>query len=220
MVGINLFGAAKANADAKKEEGSKERLRDWQRRLRGEVRDIDRGVRKIEQEEAKIKKDIQTAAKREELDNVRVLAKSLARSRKATSRLYTARSHLVAVQSELECTAATMRLSDAMKGSAEVMRNMNAVVNVPELQQALSSMQREMFKAGLVEEMMDEAVDDLDGPDMEEEAETAVDSVLQELAIDENIRAAVRVPKADFVVPAVATGMVDKSEKVAAASAS
>mmetsp|Transcript_165615 Transcript_165615/g.526669 ORF Transcript_165615/g.526669 Transcript_165615/m.526669 type:complete len:223 (+) Transcript_165615:130-798(+) len=204
-IGINLFG--KANAPEAQKDSAKEMMNDWKRRMRTEGREIERGIRKIEQEENKIKKDIQVmAAKGADPVNIKMLTKSLVRSRKAKDRLYTTRATMQAIESELQCTAATMRLNDAMKGSAAVMKQINAVSNVPEVHENMAAIQKEMLRAGLIEEMMDEGMDALDGPEVEEEAEAELDKVLEDLAIDASMRALVLRPQAaaDAAVAAAA----------------
>jgi len=125
-----------------------------------------------------------------------MLAKTLVRSNKAKGRLYTARATMTATVNELTNMAATMRLASSMEKSTEVMQQVNQLVKVPELQETMQSLQKEMFKAGLIEEMIDEGLEDIDGPELEEEAEVEVDKVLEDLAIDSSIRMAVCKPEA------------------------
>merc|ERR1719373_144477 len=81
-----------------------------------------------------------------------------------------------------------------MKSSTEVMRQINKLVSIPETHEAMAAMQKEMMKAGLIEEMIDEGMEDMDGPELEEEAQDEVDKVLEGLAVDAAIRLAVTRP--------------------------
>ncbi|CAE7803294.1 chmp3 [Symbiodinium microadriaticum] len=180
-------------------------VRQWQRNLRSEARGLDRSIRKIEQEEDKIRKDIQAMAKQGgDPKSIQMLAKSLIRSSKAKDRLYTSRSIMQSAVAELETTAATMRLSDSMSKSAEVMKQMNSLVRIPEMEESISSMRREMMRAGLIDELIDEGMEEMDGPDLEVEAEAEVDKVLDDLAIDASVRMAISKPQA-VAAPAAAT---------------
>ncbi|CAK9051438.1 unnamed protein product [Durusdinium trenchii] len=211
-LGINLFGSG--HTEEAQKESAKEMVRDWQRKLRSEVRGVDRSIRKIEQEEDKIRGEIKAmASKGGDPKSVQMLAKSLVRSSKAKARLYTSRSIMQSAAAELETTAATMRLSDSMSKSTEVMKQMNSLVRIPEMEESISSMKREMMRAGLIEEMMDEGMEDLDGPEMEEEAEAEVDKVLEDLAVDASLRMAIR-PQA-----ATATAEAAGAQSVAALGA-
>merc|ERR1712147_235481 len=53
-----------------------------------------------------------------------------------------------------------------MKKSGEVMAVMNKLVKLPELQKTMMNMQREMERAGLVDEMIQDSMDMMDGDDL------------------------------------------------------
>eukprot|EP00927_Polykrikos_kofoidii_P027671 TRINITY_DN24264_c0_g1_i1.p1 TRINITY_DN24264_c0_g1~~TRINITY_DN24264_c0_g1_i1.p1 ORF type:complete len:225 (+),score=66.63 TRINITY_DN24264_c0_g1_i1:158-832(+) len=190
---LSLFG--KQTTTEAKKENNKEMMREWQRKLRAEIREIERSIKKVERDEEKIKKDIQKMAKQgSDPGNIKTLAKSIVRSGAAKARLYNGRAAMSAAASEIQNMAATMRLSDSMAQSTEVMKQIHAIVKIPELTQNIEGLKVEMMRAGLIEEMMDEGMEELDGPEMEEEATAEVDKVLDELAIDAAIRLAITSP--------------------------
>jgi len=194
-LGINLFGSA--NTEEAQKQNAREMLREWQSKIKSEVRQMERNLRKLEQEEEKIKRDIKKMAKEGgDPKNIQILAKTVVRSGKAKTRLYTARATLQATASELSNTAATMRLADAMKNSSEVMAQMNDLVKVPEIHEAMETLGKEMMKSGLIDEMIEEGLEDIDGPELEDEAEQEVDKVLDDLAIDAQLRLAITRPQA------------------------
>lgn len=58
------------------------------------------------------------------------------------------------------------------------MKTVNDLIKVPELNQTMQTMSREMMKAGLIEETMGEMMDDVfDTDDIEEDADAEVDKV-------------------------------------------
>lgn len=60
----------------------------------------------------------------------------------------------------------------------QVMKVVNDLIKVPELNQTMQQMSREMMKAGLIEETMGEMLDDaFDTDDIEEDADAEVDKV-------------------------------------------
>lgn len=111
----------------------------------------------------------------------RLLAKELIRSRKAKERLHVSKAQLNSVQLHLQQNLAQFKLAGCMKASAEVMASMNQALRLPQIHQAMVSMATEMQKAGLIEEMID---DMMDNEDVELEADEEVDKVLMELALD------------------------------------
>lgn len=62
--------------------------------------------------------------------------------------------------------------------AVQVMKVVNDLVKVPELNQTMQQMSKEMMKAGLIEETMAEMMDDaFDTDDIEEDADAEVDKV-------------------------------------------
>ena len=61
-------------------------VREWTRKLRHEMRGIDRSIRSIDFEERKVVAEIKAAAKRNDVQSCKVLAKEVVRSRNAKTR--------------------------------------------------------------------------------------------------------------------------------------
>ncbi len=61
--------------------------------------------------------------------------------------------------------SAQMKLVGSIQSSTEVMKAMSSLMRLPELQQTMQNMSKEMMKMGIIEEMMEdtmEALDDID----------------------------------------------------------
>lgn len=163
----------------------KELLREWQSKLRAEQRAIDRQIRDIQFEEKKVRKSITEAAKRNDLNTCKVLAKEIVQSRWAVSRLYVNKAQPISVGNALTEQMAMVKVAGSLQRSGEVMKLVNESMKLPEMSRAMMEMAKEMQKAGLIEEMTSEALDSaLGGEDLEEEADEAVDAVLREVAGD------------------------------------
>lgn len=76
---------------------------------------------------------------------------------------------------------ATMSVVGHMAKSTEIMKSMQGLVSLPQLQGVCKNMSQEMVKAGIMEEMMDDAFSMVDDEDLETEADAEVDKVLDEL---------------------------------------
>ena len=135
----------------------------------------------IETAELKVKKAIKDAVKTGHVSSAKLLAKEMARSRKAKERLVTSKAQLNSVSMQIKTNMATQRVAASMQKSAEMAAVMNSVINVKEISETMRTMSREMEKAGLIEEMMDDMFEDLDGSDIEEEADEAIEQVLTEI---------------------------------------
>jgi len=71
-----------------------------------------------------------------------------------------------------------------MAASTDVMQCMNDAIKLPALRAQMMEMSREMEKAGLIEEMIGDAMEDaMGGEELEDAANDEVDKVLEELAV-------------------------------------
>lgn len=176
----SIFGSAgSSEADQAR---AKSLVREWQRKLRGEMRGIERQVFKIEREEEKIKKEVKMLAKKGETGAIKTMAKELVRSRKAKDRMHTTRAQLNSIAMELQVMAGQMKMADCMRQSASVMSMMTQVCKAPEVAATMGELSREMAKAGLIEESITDAIDEMDEEDVDEMAEEEMAKVLEEVA--------------------------------------
>jgi len=179
---MNLFG--QHDTKEARDEASKTQIRQWTRKLKGEVRGMEREIQKIEREEDKVKKEVKSAAKQGNMKGAEILAKELVRSRHAKDRLYQSRAQLSSVQMELTNQVATMKLTDCMKMSTDVMKHMNSLIKMPEMKKTMLELQKEMMKAGVIDEMMEDTMEMMDEGDTEEATQDEINKILADLAID------------------------------------
>eukprot|EP00668_Euglena_longa_P032395 GGOE01041711.1.p1 GENE.GGOE01041711.1~~GGOE01041711.1.p1 ORF type:complete len:216 (+),score=91.41 GGOE01041711.1:102-749(+) len=158
-----------------------EQARQWRLKLKAEDRTLDRQIRNITQEEAKVTKGLREAAKKNEEPVVRILAKELVRSRKAKNRLFTSKAQINSVRLQLEQTHAQAKMVGALQKNAEILALMNRLVRVEEVRETMMSLSKEMTKAGLIDEMVAETMESLDDEDLEEEADAEVAKVIDEV---------------------------------------
>lgn len=161
----------------------KELVRKWQADLRTEQRKIERQIRDIQFEEKKVHKVIKDAAKRNDMATCKVLAKEVLHSRKAIGRLYVNKAQMMSIGNALTEQLAMLRVSGTLQKSSDVMKLVNDTIKLPEMQKTMFEMSKEMAKAGLIEEMMNDAIDStLDNESIEEETEEEIEKVLLEVA--------------------------------------
>jgi charged multivesicular body protein 3 len=159
----------------------KEQAREWTRNLKKEMRSIDRDIREIQREQLKIKQDIKKQAKKGDKKALSILAKSMVKSNKTITNLVGAKAEINSAVMQINEQIATMKVVGAMQQSAGLMRTMNRLVNVPQIQQTTMSMAREMQKAGVISEMVNDAFESIDDEDVEEMAEDEVNKIIQEI---------------------------------------
>lgn len=178
----NLFGS-KETPEARKER-EKDMMKQWMRNTKAEMRVIDRQIRRIEMEESKIKNEIKKYAKKGENNAVKTLVKEVCRSKAAVTKLHTTKAQLNSVVMEMNAMAAQAKVADSMALAGATMAKINQVIKVPEIRENMMEMQKEIMKAGLAQEMMDDAMEQIDDADMDTMAEKEVQGVLEELAIE------------------------------------
>lgn len=67
-----------------------------------------------------------------------------------------------------------IRLAGTLEQSTQVMQAMSNLVKVPQIQATMRELSKEMTKAGIIEEMIDDTFDAVEEDDLEEAAETEV----------------------------------------------
>ncbi|CAI8058229.1 Charged multivesicular body protein 3 [Geodia barretti] len=159
----------------------KEQVREWRGKLRKEQRVIDRQIRGIQTEENKVKKSIKEAAKKGQKDVAKILAKELVQSRKAVGKLYASKAQMNSVMMTMQQQVSMQRMVGAIGKSTEVMQAMQSLIKVPEISQVMLELSKEMTKAGMIEEILEETFEDLEDDDVEELADKEVEKVLWEV---------------------------------------
>ncbi|KXJ76844.1 charged multivesicular body protein 3 [Aedes albopictus] len=172
---MGLFGKSQ-------ERNPKDMVQEWSSKLRKESYALDRQIRSIQREEDKIKRSLKEAAKKNDKEVCTILAKEIIRSRKAVNKIYTSKAHINSVQLQMKNQLATVRVAGSLSKSTEVMQAMQSLVKLPEVAASMREMSKEMMKAGIIEEMIDETMESLeDVEEMEEEAQKEIDKVLWEI---------------------------------------
>jgi charged multivesicular body protein 3 len=113
-----------------------------------------------------------------EVKALKTLAKSLVHSRRAKERIHESKARMNSCAMQLQqqmgkptifsfpdrflthtFRLATIKITGCMKKSAEVMKNINQLINVPEVSKQMMEMQMEMEKANLIDEMVADTLD-------------------------------------------------------------
>jgi charged multivesicular body protein 3 len=132
----------------------------------------------LKQTEAKTKNFILQSSKR-------AFARELVRVRKQSSRLQTSKAQLNSVQMQVNEAFSVRKIEGSIRASTGIMKDVNTLVRLPELTGTMRELSSELMKAGIVEEMVGDTLDDTALVDEEdEEAESEVDKVLSEILKD------------------------------------
>jgi len=193
-----------------------QQLRDWQSHLRKECRNIERQIIDIQREEKRVQKAIKDAAKRNDMGSAKALAKEIVRSRRTVNRLHENKAQLNSISMHLGESVAIARTVGHLSKSAEVMKLVNNLMKAPEIAVTMQNFSKEMIKAGLIEETVNDALDSaLDTEDIEEETEAEVDKVLTALAGETAAELPEAVRKQKLKQPTTVEGAAREDEAIA-----
>mmetsp|Transcript_28651 Transcript_28651/g.49677 ORF Transcript_28651/g.49677 Transcript_28651/m.49677 type:complete len:224 (+) Transcript_28651:81-752(+) len=158
-----------------------EQAKEWKKNLRREERGLEREIRKMDRDEKKVEAEIKKLAKQNQIPAVKVMAKNLVQMRNAKTRLYSGRAQIGALQNQIQHTIATMKVAGAMQASTEVLSSLNNLIKLPEINATMLEMAREMEKAGLISEMVDDTFEIIDGEEIDELADEELERVIAEV---------------------------------------
>jgi len=139
------------------------KLQKWKGTIRREERLLDRQISSLKEQEDKTRKMIQQMAKKrpQDVGNARILANELVRARKQRQRMYQSKATLSSIQMQLQeqigriilrkslLTEATYKISGILKQSTGVMRDVNQLVKIPELNRDMRQFSVELTKVPL-----------------------------------------------------------------------
>lgn len=194
-----------------KEPTLKEQSRAWKLKLTAEQRNLERNIRQIEMEEKKTIATLKDAAKKGKIGICRIMGRELVRSRHAKERLHMSKAQLSSIAMQLQEHLSMLKVSDAISKSAQIMTMMNNLVKIPEISAVMQAMGREMAKAGVIEDMMEDTIF-ADSEQVDADAEAEVDKILFE--ITQGQLGKVELPTAAPTV--TATAQIGEPGKVAA----
>mmetsp|Transcript_118998 Transcript_118998/g.237227 ORF Transcript_118998/g.237227 Transcript_118998/m.237227 type:complete len:464 (+) Transcript_118998:69-1460(+) len=157
---------------------AKFKIKEWQMQLRLEARQIDRDIRRVKTEEARMQKTMRTEADKGNTNGVQQLARSVVRSRRSVLQLEKAKVQLHDMDLQLTSCSATLSVKNAMRLSVDAMQNGGGI---QELGAIVEQFQQENARRSGVDELVDEAL----RSDEDEEAVAAeAQRVLEELELD------------------------------------
>ncbi len=94
-----------------------------------------------------------------------------------------AQAQLNSVSMNVSANAAMNKVTGAVARTSAVMTAMNRLINVPELSAQMRVMSQEMMKAGIIEEMVDDAMATMEDGDTEELADAEVEKLVMEITM-------------------------------------
>ena len=115
-------------------------VRAWKSQIRTAQRQIDRQMREIERAQEKTKNEIKKLVQAGQPDSAKILAKEVVHSRAALDRLYTSKTHLSSIISELDHQVALLRTTKIIQNCNGILKDMNEAVKASEISGVCASL--------------------------------------------------------------------------------
>ncbi|EED13017.1 SNF7 family protein [Talaromyces stipitatus ATCC 10500] len=159
--------------------------------IRQNTRQLDRDIAGLKALETKTRQLIVNASRRAQRNpsqakqataETKTYARELLRIRRQNTRLTTSRAQLQSVQMQVNEAFSVRKIQGSLQKSAGIMKDVNTLVRMPELNATMRQLSTELVRAGIIEEVVDDALpnDELLEDELEE-AESEIDKVLQEV---------------------------------------
>jgi charged multivesicular body protein 3 len=172
---LNLFG--KVEPVKTPEEQAKE----WKKELKKQERGLERDITKIQTAEKNAMKECKKLAKSGQEKAAKLLAKEVVQTRRAVTRLHASKAHINSVCMNLQMNMSMLKVQGVMGKSTEIMSAMNQLVNIPELSATMQEMAKEMMRAGIIDEVMQESMAMAEPDGLELEADAEINKIYAEL---------------------------------------
>lgn len=114
---------------------------------------------------------------------LRIATKTYIDVKKRRERLETSTAQLESVHRQVMHAFSVRKIENSMKVSTGIMRDVNALVKLPELTKVMNQMSQELMKAGIIEEMTEDSMPDMDlaeDEETEEELAKVLGDILKE----------------------------------------
>lgn len=159
----------------------KEQHRAIKATLRKNGRNIDKTLRELATLQQKTQQLIKKAAKKNEVSTVKLYAKELYAINKQYDRTYVTKAQLESVGMKIEEAFRMRTLSHQMADSAGLMREVNSLVRLPQLQSTMMELEKELVKAGIISEMVDDGLESVQAEDdeLDEEIDEEVNKIVE-----------------------------------------
>ena len=108
----------------------------------------------------------------------------------------------------------------SLQQSTEVMQSMQLLVNVPEVHRTMQELSREMMKAGIMEELVEETLDAMEEAPLDADNDAEVEKVILEITHNSGNKklTTTAVPEASIDLPELPVERIEDGEEEAAAT--
>jgi len=172
-----LFGGARKE--------SKDSLHDYQRKIAGSARGMERELRKLDLQEKGMQLELGKHAKESKIDLATSKAKEMVRLRAHKTRLRTMKEHMTGLSQQLQTVQSSAKMQETIAVTAKMLQGLNARFDVTSVARMLMEFEKQNVLMAQKQELIEDTLDSAFEVDGEADATSeAVLDVLQEAGLD------------------------------------
>ncbi|KAK6454746.1 Snf7-domain-containing protein [Scheffersomyces xylosifermentans] len=164
----------------------KEQMRSINQLLRKNKRELDKSMNQLQPLKKKTEGLIRKAAKEKDYKTAKLYAKELINVNRQYNKLYTSKTRIDSISMSINEQWQMNKLTQSLHSSTAVMRDVNQLVRIGVVSGTMQELSKELMKAGVINEMMDDMVD-LDfeeDEELESESQDEVNKIIASLTED------------------------------------
>jgi len=164
---------------------SKDSLRDYQRKIAGSARGMERELRKLDLQEKGMQLELGKHAKESKIDLATSKAKEMVRLRAHKTRLRTMKEHMTGLSQQLQTVQSSAKMQETIAVTAKMLQGLNARFDVTSVARMLMEFEKQNVLMAQKQELIEDTLDSAFEVDGEADATSeAVLDVLQEAGLD------------------------------------
>lgn len=169
--------------------------------LRKNKRELERSLGQLQPLKKKTEALIKKAAKSGDVKSAKIYARELINVNNQHKKLHLSKTRLESITMAINEQWQMKKLTQSMQALTGVMKDVNSLVHVGAISQTMQELSKELMKAGIINEMMDDMVDlDMDD-ELEDESQEEVNKIIQSLTEDKFSKIETEVPSAGLPEP-------------------
>lgn len=163
----------------------KDSLRDYQRKIAGSARGMEREIKKQDALEKSLQKELVKCAREGKIDTATGKAKEMVRLRAHRARLYTMKEHMTGLAHQLQTVQSSAKMQETIAVTARMLQSLNARFDAPSVARMLADFEKQNVLIASKQEIVEDTLDSAFEVDGEADATSeAVLDVLQEAGLD------------------------------------
>mmetsp|Transcript_1510 Transcript_1510/g.1631 ORF Transcript_1510/g.1631 Transcript_1510/m.1631 type:complete len:226 (-) Transcript_1510:1556-2233(-) len=163
----------------------KEQMRKINQLLRKNKRELDRSMNQLQPLKKKTEALIKKSAKDKDYKSAKIYARELININRQYNKLYLSKTRIDSITMSINEQWSMNKLTSSLQLLTGVMKDVNQLVSLGAILGTMQELLKELMKAGVINEMMDDMVElDVEDDELESESQDEVNKIIQSLTED------------------------------------